>query len=164
MYIAVEGRPNKAFQRLVRQDSPHAGGVQYSTWLGSCGVGWLQDFSSVSFYNWKDKAEWVSALYRNMYQPGNVLYAITQNQLQNHGHLLLVELGATQITEFPNLTHSPNRMLVFHVNIRNAVGRFCNKYGEPYAEPPKDASEVEEQGVFKSNHSSGWMVLPVRPK
>jgi hypothetical protein len=156
----LETTPSRKFFLLRRKDWRRQ--ITFNSWLGSCGVGWLQGFSGTEkeFEGFTDKAVWLARMYQLLYQPGHLLYTLADYQLNNPFHKLLVEIGARQIDEFPNITHGSAMMHVFRVNIRNAVGRYCNKYGEPYTEPPKDESEVEPE--ITKPIDSGWMHLPKR--
>lgn len=104
--------------------------------LGGCGVGGLWHFSMYNpFATFADKAEFLSAVYRELRPAGNVLYCISDSQLRNDGHLALLEIGAKEIAVFPNLCHEPSMMHLFLVNVHEAVNRFCDVEGTPYTEP-----------------------------
>lgn len=113
-----------------------------SYFLGCCGLAGIEGFNDVRFTDWQDKAEFMACIYRELFTKGTAVYAITREQLDNPLHQALLECGSTQIAEFPNLYHGPRMMHMFKVNVRNICGRFCNLYGEAYAEPPKDDSEI----------------------
>jgi hypothetical protein len=139
------------------------GGVLVSSNHGGCDIGWMQTFSQQSaFTDWQDEAEWMAALYKHLYTCGHVTYCITNAQLNLASHRALVHIGATQIAEFPNLFHGPAMQFVFHVNLRDACGRYCDKYGDAYKEPPKDESEVIVSPTTAQPH--GYQYLPTRPK
>lgn len=142
-YVAQPAQRFGDLSRIVREDQRGTSIIYAANQLGSCGLGSLNGFYTCeNFTSWQDEAEWISCLYRTLYCPAILIYCLTQNQLKNAGHQALLKIGSVQVTEFPNLTHGPNMQYLFKVNIRNAVGRYCNKYGEAYTEPPKDESEV----------------------
>lgn len=147
--VAVGARHPNLKCRIAR----NTGG---SYFLNCCGMAGIENLGyAYSFVDWQDKAEVLACLYRELYSQGTVLYAITDHQLTNALHLALLEIGSQQIAEFPNLYHGPRMIHLFKLNIRNAAGRFCNKQGQAYAEPPKDDSEIipeqtgpDEAGVY----------------
>lgn len=125
-----------------------------SYFLNCCGMAGIENLGQSSWFeDWQDKAEVLACLYRELYTNGTVIYAITDIQLKNALHLALLEIGSQQIAEFPNLYHGPRMVHLFKLNIRNAAGRFCNKQGQAYAEPPKDDSEIipEQTGPGEVN-------------
>lgn len=133
--------------------------------LGSCGLGSLSHFTYApsKFTDWQDEAEWLSAIYRALYTPGQVLYCLTDVQAQSSvAHQALLKLGAKQIDDFPNIFHGPRTLKVFRVNVRNACGRFCNQYGEAYSEPPKDDSEVLPEQT-EPQAANPYQYLPIKP-
>jgi hypothetical protein len=163
---------------LVREgQGNYAGGLRVikvgggSYFLGCCGLSGLENFGHVpAFANWQDEAEYMACLFRELYSQGTAIYALTTDQLQNRLHQMLLTMGAVEVATFPNLYHGPRIVHLFKVNIRNICGRFCDKYGDAYAEPPKDDSEIiPEQAVPTPNlygpgtkfpadvvHGNGW--------
>lgn len=114
--------------------------------MGCCGLVTLQHFGYMtSSYirdgeldKWETKASFLTELYKAMYHRGYLMYVITGTQeATNPAHKWFLELGARRMAEFPNIFHGPSMMGVWLVNIRNAAGRVCDKYGEMYDEPPK---------------------------
>lgn len=118
-----------------------------SYFLACCGMSGLEGFNSVPtslpYNTWAEKSELMALLYRELFLQGTVIYALTSAQVKTNAlHQDFLKCGAQLISEFPNLYHGPEMISLFKLNIRNLCGRFCNKYGEVYAEPPKDESEV----------------------
>lgn len=118
----------------------NSGGLYF---LGCCGMGGLENFNYVPQLNsWENEAGFMAAIYRYLYEKGTVVYVLTHTQLELKAHQLLLQVGAKEVAVFPNMFHGPNMIHLFMVNIRNICGRYCDKYGKAYAEPPKDESEV----------------------
>jgi hypothetical protein len=141
---------NQTSRMVLREgQGVHHGGLRVlkntggSYFLGCCGLSGLESFGYVpAFANWQDQAEYLACLYRELYSQGTAVYVLTQDQLRNPLHLLLLEVGAVEVAMFPNLYHGPRMLHLFRVNVRNICGCYCNKYGDAYAEPPKDDSEI----------------------
>lgn len=136
-------------QVIRTEQASYVGGLRMirntggSYFLACCGMAGIEGFMyAPALKDWTDKAEFASIVYKHLYSQGTVIYVLSDIQLNNTVHKLFQELGAEEIAVFPNLYHRPNNIHLFKFNVRRACGRFCDKYGEPYAEPPKDASEV----------------------
>lgn len=144
------------------QNPKWANGLEVSKWaLGGCGLGLMQRFNTVNmFSSFADKALFMSLLYKELYTCGHVIYAITNNQESNPLHRALLEIGSTKIAEFPNLYHGPAYINVFLVNIRNCDGWFCDKYGEPFTEQPKQKPATPATHVTTPSNYNG---VPVKP-
>lgn len=137
--------------------------------MGCCGLALLERFSymTTSFIRdgeldkWETKASFLSELYKHLYHTGYVMYALAPAQEQtNPAHKWFLELGARRMMEFPNIFHGPNIMGVWLVNIRNAAGRVCDKYGEMYLEPPKDEPPAISNPTEKAPYD--YARLPVK--
>lgn len=151
------GGPLNNSHVIATKGSPNwAGGIRtYGNLLNCCGLGAIQGFSTpLAFQTWKDEAEFVSLLYRTYYTNGHMLYCLASYQLNTNAHKALLNIGAKQVAEFPNLTHGPSILSLWLVNVRDACGRYCNKYGEPYDEKPKDDSEVDD---VRANKPSAYI-------
>ncbi len=146
---------------ISENTSTYAKGLSYCGWdMNSCGVASIQGFNNTypEPHTFPLKADLIATLYRECYNAGHTIYALASNQLYHPLHLALKEMGATQIAEFPNLFHGPERMSIWLVNIRDAVGMYCNEYGEPYTEPSK---EPWKPSVHV--RTSAYQYLPKRP-
>jgi hypothetical protein len=170
-YVYPEGSPNRTGLRIAFNT-----GTSY--FLGCCGLAGIENFSYCSpFKDWQDRAEFMACLYRSLYIRGIVIYALSEGQLKHHLHLSLLEIGAAQIAEFPNLYHGPHMISLFKLNIHNICGRYCDKYGDAYAEPPKDEADIvpermvglpypnygKTEWIDGINLFNGYARLPVKP-
>lgn len=142
-------------------------GMTFSTWdLKCCGLGTLMGFGALVVPDeFAAKAEFVATCYRTLYKPGHVLYSLADGRGMGHDttntkHLALVEIGSTKIAEFPNLFHGPGVVSLWLVNIRNAVGKFCNDVGEAYLEPSTEPWEIKPAARLDVN--SPWAEFPTR--
>jgi hypothetical protein len=129
--------------------------------FNSCGVGIFQSFGILQIDNtFEDKAAFLSMVVKKYYTCGNVLYVLTNHQLNDSVHLLLQEIGSKELTRFNNLYHGPRKLHVFHVNVRNAIGRYVDNNGDPLKEPPKDDSGV---WIEPKTVSRDFQHLPYKP-
>lgn len=157
-------------QAIIREgENDYTGGLRVvmntggSYFLACCGMTGIEGFSNVAaayMADWPTKAEYLACLYRTLYHKGHVFFVVTTYQRDSNNLCrALIELGAEEVTSFPNLYHGSNICHVFKFNVRNICGRYCNIYGEAYAEPPKDDSEVNPP----VNIVGGFAKLPVKP-
>lgn len=115
--------------------------------MSCCGIAEISGFYSSPFAGagylpknqWEAKAAWLAGLYRNYRNPGHFIYIVTDEQLSNVLHRLLLEIGSKEVAVFPNLNHGPNKLHLHLFNIRDAVGKYIDDTGQPlpYKEPEK---------------------------
>lgn len=114
-------------------------GITVSKWaLNSCGIGSIQGFYQLPCFtdSYVNRAEFLSVLYRELYNPGYAIYCLSDTQLFDNRHKALLEIGCRELASWPNLYHSPNKIHLFLVNVREGVGKFFNEYGEPFEKAP----------------------------
>lgn len=139
-------------------DCGYASGLSFCSWdLNCCGIASIQGFSGlVPSSEFASLADIVATLYRECYSPGHVIYCLS-SQLSHPIHLALKEIGSAQIAGFPNIFHGPERLSLWLVNIRDAVGKYCDIYGEPYLEP---STKPWKPGTY--NSPDKYQYLPKR--
>lgn len=138
------------------------GSTEVQPWaLGSCGVGTIQSFGYHIEAGWDEMAGWMSQLYQQLYGAGNVIYALSDTQLGTWKHKALLTIGSREIAVWANAYHNPKNIHLFHVNIRNCSGRFCDEYGAMLSQMPDNPPELKDAVPLNNGQ---FTHLPTRPK
>lgn len=120
-----------------------------STTMSCCGLGTIagfyqSPFTGESIYGkdgalvkFQNRAKFLEAFCGRWWSPGHFIYVLEPTQLRSELHQLFLEIGATKIAEFPNLTHGPAILQMFLVNVREATGKYLDDNRKALTEPPK---------------------------
>lgn len=112
--------------------------------MACCGLSTIENFGTLTIKTHDDKAALLAELYKANPYAKHYLYTITDAQLKYPEHQLLLEIGARELTNFPNLAHGPSILHIFEVNIQKACG---TEYLTTTAQPKPEKKGTEEKTV-----------------
>lgn len=113
-----------------------------------CGITTLAGFGVLSLTSFKERAAFLSGLFR-LYHKTHLVYVLNEGQVrQAQEHQALLALGAIQVCEFPNLQpHHGNQLYMFAVNLNDGIGKFFDAQGMPFETAPKEPAAPRPKTV-----------------